>query len=63
MGRSEFYGVVERPNGSVVYRCCDCGKFIKYGEETQRVIPQFGEPADPEYEFVHAKGFGCAKSA
>lgn len=56
---SEFHGVVIAPNGAVVCRCCDCGRFIRRGEEAHRVIPQFGEPADPEYEIVCADQERC----
>jgi hypothetical protein len=49
---SEFSGVIVRGNRTT-FTCCACGLFIKHGEQEARVIPQFGEPHDPEYEFVH----------
>jgi hypothetical protein len=58
--REEILGVNVRGN-RVTFICSYCGKFIKHGQETTHVIPQFGEPGDPQYEFVHARGFGCRK--
>jgi len=60
---NEFDGIVIGRNGSCTYRCCDCGKFIKRGEETGEVVYQYGEPHDPEYEMVHRPGFGCKREA
>jgi hypothetical protein len=49
---SEFHGCVIRGE-RVSFICCDCGRFMKYDDATTRVIPQYGEPSDPEWEYVH----------
>jgi hypothetical protein len=37
----------------VALMCCRCHRFMRYEDSTTEVIPQFGEPHDPEYEYVH----------
>jgi hypothetical protein len=51
--RSEFSGVVERRDGSFVLMCCRCHRFMRHDDSTAEVIPQYGEPSDPQFEYVH----------
>jgi uncharacterized Zn finger protein len=49
---SDVHGVVKLRNGGVVLRCCDCGLFIRHGEETVRNVTGV-MMIDPEWEYIH----------
>ena len=54
---NEFHGVIVRGE-RVTFVCCDCGLFIKHGEQRCQTI-YHPCATEPEYEYVHAAGTGC----
>lgn len=54
---SEINGFLE-VRGTPRLRCCDCSKFIRFGQEALRTIENL-MGTEPEYEYVHARGYGC----